>query len=309
MAGLHTWLITGARGFLGTNAGVWLNGRVDLVGQARQSATSPFYREIVGIDLRDPEPLTELIRRIRPSVIINAAAISGHETCANDPEQAWAVNVTATTRMAQVAAETGARLVHISTDAVFSGASGNYRETDPVEPFSVYGETKFAGEEAVRAELDDHLIIRTNFFGWSETGRKSVLEFFVNSLRSGERINGYPDFIVTSLYVQSLLATIWQLTEWDARGTFHVASRDALSKYDFGVQVARTFGLDEGLIARLGPPPQAHATSRSRDLSLSTDRVAQALASPMQSQAEGITQAYDDEHTVGVQVRGSRLRT
>ena len=302
---MRTWLITGARGFFGTNAGVCLAGRVGLVGQARHSAESALYREIVGIDLRDPEPIDDLVRRVRPAVIVNAAAISGHETCANDPEQAWAVNVTATTRLAQAAAEVGSTLVHISTDAVFSGAVGGYREEDPVEPFSVYGETKFAGEEAVRATLDEHLIIRTNFFGWSETGRKSVLEFFVNALRSHEHINGYPDFIVTSLYVQSLVDAIWRLTEIGAHGTFHVASRDAMSKYDFGVQVARTFGLDADLIARLGPVPGVHSTSRSRDLSLNTDLIARTLERPMQSQAEGIAQAYDDETSVGRLVRGS----
>ena len=300
-----TWLITGARGFLGTNAGVALGDRVDLVGQARQAAPSATYRSIVGIDLRDPKPIEALIRDLRPQVIVNAAAISGHETCANDPGQARAVNVIATERIAQVAGDIGATMVHISTDAVFSGNTGGYRETDPVEPFSIYGETKVAGEEAVRSALEKHLIIRTNFFGWSETGRKSVLEFFVNSLRDQDRINGYPDFIVTSIYVQSLIDAIWQLVECDARGTFHVASRDALSKYDFGIDVARTFGLDATLIAPLGPPPGAHATSRSRDLSLRTDAVAAALGQPMQSQGEGIAQAYDEESTIGQLVRRS----
>ena len=308
MVTARTWLITGARGFLGTNAGAALTGRVDLVGQARQSAPSTLYREIVGLDLRDPEPLDDLIRRVRPAVIVNAAAISGHETCANDPDQAWAVNVTATQRMARAAADIGSTFVHISTDAVFSGATGDYREDDSVEPFSVYGETKLAGEEAVRSALEQHLILRTNFFGWSETGRKSVLEFFVNALRGNEHINGYPDFIVTSLYVPSLVETIWQLVERHERGTFHVASRDALSKYDFGVEVARRFGLDESLIARLGPTPGTHATSRSRDLSLNTDRIAAVLANPMQSQAEGIAQAYDDESTVGGRVRRSGIQ-
>lgn len=292
---METWLVTGSAGFLGTNAALFLKGRVHLVGQARQIRPSSHYPQIVGIDLMDSAGAGQMVRSVRPDVILHGAAVSGHETAAHDPEQAYAVNVLATKAIAEAACNIGARMVHISTDALFSGTRGNYREVDPVDPFSVYGETKFAGEEAVRAALEDHLIVRTNFFGWSETGRKSVLEFFVNSLRAGTGVRGYPDFIVTSMYVQSLLETIWALGELGAKGTMNVASSDALSKYDFGVEIARQFGLDSSLIAMQGPAEGEHATSRTRDLSLNTDLVASLTGGPMQTQSEGIRQSYSDE--------------
>ena len=280
-----------------------MHGRARMVGQARSAATSPHYERIVGLDLRDANAMGELVREVRPDVILNAAAISGHETSANDPEQAFAVNVVATEAIAQAAADVGSRMVHISTDAIFAGASGNYSEDDLPEPFSYYGETKLAGEERVREALEDHLIVRTNFFGWSETARKSVLEFFVNSLRAGKNVRGYPDFIVTSIYIQTLLATIWKLGVEEAVGTVHIASSDALSKYDYGVLVAEQFGLDSTLIARQGPDPGAHTASRSRDLSLNTSRVAGLLGAPLQTQAEGIRQAYADESNLVTLVR------
>lgn len=302
---METWLVTGARGFLGTNAGAFLKGRVRPLGQARTAAPSALYEGIVGLDLRDAVAIGEYVRATRPDVILHAAAISGHETCANDPDQALAVNVTATAAIARAAADVGARMVHISTDAIFAGAKGDYSEDAPPEPFSYYGETKLAGEQAVRDALADHLIVRTNFFGWSESGRKSVLEFFVNALCDGQGVRGYPDFIVTSIYVQELLATIWRLIGTDASGTFNVASSDALSKYDFGVIVARQFGLDETLIERRGPDPSAHATSRSRDLSLNTSKVAALLGVRMQTQEEGVEQARHDDSTIGREVRST----
>jgi dTDP-4-dehydrorhamnose reductase len=300
---MDTWLVTGARGFLGTNAGVLLRGRARLIGQARTAAQSGLYEAIHGLDLRDSAQIGALVREVNPDVVLHAAAISGHETSANDPEQAFAVNVVATQEIARAASDIGARMVHISTDAVFAGTVGNYSENDEPEPFSYYGETKLAGEDAVRKAVEDHLVVRTNFFGWSETGRKSVLEFFVNSLRDGQNVRGYPDFIVTSIYVRALLESIWLLGEEGAVGTLHVASRDALSKYDYGILVAEQFGLDADLIARRGPDADAHAASRSRDLSLDTSRAAVILGRPLQSQGEGISQAYDDESVIAGIIR------
>lgn len=300
---METWLVTGSRGFLGTNAAVFLAGRARLVGQARTTADSHLYERIIGLDLRDADGVGDLVREVDPDVVLHAAAISGHETSANDPEQAFAVNVVATRAIARACADIGARMVHISTDAVFDGGRGGYSEADEPQPFSYYGETKLGGEQAVRESVEDHLIVRTNFFGWSETGRKSVLEFFVNSLRDGHNVRGYPDFVVTSLYVPSLLQAIWDLGEIGAVGTVHVASSDALSKYDFGMLIADTFGLDPGLIARQGPDAHDHSASRSRDLSLDTSRVAAILGRPMQTQARGIAQAYDDEPRIAGTIR------
>ncbi|MDP1878039.1 MAG: SDR family oxidoreductase [Actinomycetota bacterium] len=300
---METWLVTGSRGFLGTNAAVYLSGRARLVGQARTTEDSRLYERIIGLDLRDAEGVGALVREVNPDVVLHAAAISGHETSANDPEQAFAVNVVATKSIAEACADIGARMVHISTDAVFDGSTGGYSEVDEPQPFSYYGETKLGGEQAVRDTVEDHLIVRTNFFGWSETGRKSVLEFFVNSLREGRNVRGYPDFVVTSLYVPALLQAIWDLGEIGAVGTVHVASSDALSKYDFGMRIAEQFGLDPGLIARQGPDADAHTASRSRDLSLDTSRVAAILGAPMQTQGQGIAQAYHDEPRIAGTIR------
>ena len=176
-----------------------------------------------------------------------------------------------------------------------SPRDGNYRETDEPEPFSIYGETKLAGEAAVRETVADHLIVRTNFFGWSHRGDRSVLEFFVNALRSGTPVRGYPDFIVTSIYVQGLLQAIWDLGSLGTTGLVHVASSDAVSKHEFGIAVARAFGLDENLITPEHSAAGGHGTSRSRDISLNTDLLASLLGGDHRTQADGIAQAAVDE--------------
>jgi len=299
------WLVTGAKGFLGTNTAIRIQGRVQTVGLARTQLTTTDYSRTEILDLRDGEALVEVIRNVRPDVIVHGAAIAGHETAAKDPDQAYAVNVTASRILAEEAEALGSTMVFISTDALFSGQRGNYREEDELEPFSVYGETKALGEEAVRTATANHLIVRTNFFGWSETGKKSILEFFVNSLRQGTPVRGYPDFVVTSIYVQSLIQAIWDLTELRATGTMHVVSDDARSKYEFGCMVAQAFGLPSELIAPLSSEGEGHVTSRSRNLSLNTDKVAQVLGHRLPTQAEGIAQAARDEEGIVRWIRRS----
>ena len=297
------WLVTGAKGFLGTNTAISLQGRVEIVGLARTQFTTTDYSRSEILDLRDGEALVEVIRNVRPDVIVHGAAIAGHETAAKDPDQAYAVNVTASRILAEEAEALGSTMVFISTDALFSGQRGNYREEDELEPFSVYGETKALGEEAVRTATANHLIVRTNFFGWSETGKKSILEFFVNSLRHGTPVRGYPDFVVTSIYVQSLIQAIWDLTALGVTGTMHIVSDDARSKYEFGCMVAQTFGLPVELISPLSSEGEGHVTSRSRNLSLNTDKVAQLLGHRLPTQAEGIAQAARDEEGIARLIR------
>ena len=300
---MGTWLVTGAKGFLGSNMAVSLRGKVDTVGLARSGFTSAHYSRTRNLDLRDRRALVQVVRDIKPDVIVHGAAIAGHETAAIDPVQAYAVNVAASRILAAEAEALNSTMVFISTDALFSGECGNYREDDPVSPFSVYGETKALGEEAVRAATSSHLIVRTNFFGWSDTGDKSILEFFVNSLRQGLIVRGYPDFVVTSIYVETLIQTIWNLVQTGATGTMHIASNDARSKYEFGCMVAETFGFSTNLIAPLHSTNDGHTTSRSRNLSLKTDKVAQLLGYRLSTQAEGIAEAARDEERITPLIR------
>ena len=104
--------------------------------------------------------------------------------------------------------------------------------------------------------------------------------------------------MVTSIYVRSLIETIWQLNELGTTGTMHVASSDALSKHDFGIEVARQFGLDPDLIAAQPSAVKGNTTSRSRNISLDTSKLASILGTRLPTQSAGIRQALDDESSV-----------
>lgn len=305
-ASTERWLVTGANGFLGANLGAYLDGRCERIGLVRSPREADaLFDRYLDADLLDIMRVEAAIAECRPKVIVHTAALAAHEDCEADPSLAERVNVDATQALARAATACGARLIVISTDAVFDGSRGGYREDDKPSPFSVYGHTKLAGEHRALQQTDA-LILRTNFFGWSPTGQRSILEFFVSSLRQGRQVRGFTDFIVTSLYAQHLAATIWELGGGTGRtpatGLFHVASHDACSKYAFGVEVARAFDLDPGLItpttADVSPP-------RNRDLSLDVSKTEAWLGRPLPTQGEGINQALQDAAGLRSRIRGS----
>lgn len=300
---MDSWLITGASGFLGSNAGLALAGRATRVGMSRTAAPAAAFDSRHIVDLLDDAGVRDLVAATRPAVILHCAALASHEQCEEDPALAARVNVDATRTLAEAAAGIGARFVYVSTDAVFDGQRGGYREEDPPRPFSVYGQTKLRGEQAALAVCPGALVVRTSIFGWSPSGTRSILEFFVNGLRRGLPLPGYTDFVVSAIYAPHLVGLIEELVHGEHSGLVHVAAADALSKYAFGRAVAAEFGLPEGLVTATSAASGGHATARTRDLSLDTGRLAGLIGHRPPTQADGIRSAYDDQSAVTAALR------
>lgn len=279
------WLITGASGFLGANAVRVLSSGHDVVGLVRDVNTAPWCDQKVTADLLATDALERAVHEVEPDVVLHCAGMADHRACELDEDLAFRVNAVASGILAGAAAGAGARFVQISTDAVFSGERGWYGESDEVCPNSAYGRSKAAGEEAVLAAHPSAVIARTNFFGWSPNGHSSILEFFVRELGAGNRVPGYGDYTVTSLFVEDVVASIQTIVESGDTGFFHVVARDALPKADFGRAVAAEFQLDASLI------DETPAPGGRKDLSLRSDRLASLRGAPMPSQAEGIARA------------------
>lgn len=294
------WLVTGATGLLGANAGRYLNSISEAAGitaiaMNRASDDTEYFHETVRGDLTDPKSLRTALETARPDVVLHAGALASHEACENDPVLAERINVGATAELAASARDADAAFVYISTDAVFDGERGDYAETDVPHPFSVYGRTKHGGESAAAAVCPESLILRTNFFGWSPSGNRSILEFFVNSLRENSSVHGFTDFTVTSIYAQHLLAAIAELVESGSTGLVHLASHDSLTKYEFACIVADVFGLDANLITPSTSRAVGLPTSRARNLSLNVSHCESLLGRSMPSQRDGLIAALYDE--------------
>lgn len=290
---LERWLITGASGLLGGNIARALGHQIALTGVVRNGVLPPGYRSGFQAHLPDTEPIVRWIEENRPNVVVHAAALSSHALCENVPDLAMAINAQATQAIAAAASAAGSQFVYISTDAVFDGQRGTYAETDPPAPFSVYGRSKYLGERLAEQE-SSVLVLRTNFFGWSPIGSRSILEFFYHALRSGQDVDGFVNVVVSSIYAPTLASILEELVSKQVTGIVHVASRDKLSKFEFGVSVAEQFQLDASLVRSSVARSGAHADIRLRDTSLSTDMVSSLLGRAMPTQREGVCLAVHD---------------
>lgn len=232
LAGMRL-LIIGGSGFLGT----------ELLRQAAAAGreTAATYLSRPGgmpeaswypLDVRVPGQVDAVLAAVAPHAVVNVTS-GGSD---------WAVTADGAFRVVAAAARHGCRLVHLSSDAVFSGAHSPYDETCLPDPITPYGAAKAAAETAVRLLAPTAAVVRTSLI--IGQGR-SVHERMVRALADGSRDGVlFTDDIRCPVHVEDLAAAVLELAVSDEAGMFHVAGEDALSRHELGVLIARRDGLD-----------------------------------------------------------------
>jgi dTDP-4-dehydrorhamnose reductase len=300
-------LITGASGLLGLSLALSLAertpgtgavGSIEIFGVTHHHPlhNAPF--QVLQADLLERDAPERLLDTVQPDWVIHCAALANLDDCEADPDLAHQLNAELPGRLATLVAKGGARakpirLVHISTDAVFDGVRGDYSEADAPNPLGVYGRTKLAGERAVIAADPQAIVARVTLFGWSLMGGRSLAEFFFNNLSAGKRVMGFTDVYFCPLLANDLAGIFVRMLEGQLSGLYHVVSRQATSKYHFGVAVARRFGLDEGLITPTRVTDSGLQAPRSPNLTLRTEKLATAInQNSIPSWQEGLERFY-----------------
>ncbi|MGW3935111.1 SDR family oxidoreductase [Streptomyces phaeochromogenes] len=232
-------LIIGGSGFLGT----------ELVRRATATGweTAATYCSRPGgiaeaswhrLDLRSPGHIDEVLAAVAPSAVIDATS-GGSD---------WAVTADGSIRVAMAATRRGCRLVHVSSDAVFSGSRIHYDETCLPDPVTPYGAAKAAAETAVRLLAPTAAVARTSLIiGHGRYGGYggSVHERLVHALAAGTHDGVlFTDDIRCPVHVEDLASALLELAVSDHGGMFHLAGADALSRHELGVLIARRDGLD-----------------------------------------------------------------
>jgi dTDP-4-dehydrorhamnose reductase len=179
-----------------------------------------------GVDVREAASVRAALDAFRPQAVVNTVAIVPQRADAADVAANLEVNAFFPHRLAQMCAELGARLIHLSTDGVFSGARGNYRETDRPDPVDLYGRSKLVGEAAGEGVL----VLRTALVGPGLTRRIGLIDWF---LQQKGRVNGYRGAIFSGLTAKELARVIERLVSRhpQASGLYHVGG-EPISKHD-----------------------------------------------------------------------------
>ena len=289
---MHRILITGASGLLGVNIALEAAPENQVTGVSNQLMLQSDQFDLITQDLLAPGAVERLLEKTEPDWVIHCAALANLEACEANPEQAKKLNSELPGKLAAIVARGGARLLHVSTDAVFDGQRGEYTETDSPNPLSVYAKTKLEGEYAVAQANPDAIIARVNLFGWSLTGKRSLSEFFFYNLKANHPVMGFTDIYFCPLLANHLGQIFLQMLSIGLSGLYHVVSSEYASKYAFGLEIARKFGLDERLITPTSVSQSSLKAVRSPNLTLRSDKLARALSKPIPSLSTGLDHFY-----------------
>lgn len=286
------FLVTGASGLLGLNFSLKAAARHRIVGVVHQQVLHRTPFPTIGIDLSEKGAVEKLLQQVQPEVVLHCAALANVDQCEVEPELAARVNAELPGELAAECKRRKIRLVHISTDAVFDGQSGNYDETDAVNPINTYARTKLAGEQAVRDANPDAIIARVNFYGWSLKGKRSLAEIFYYTLSSNQAMRGFTDVFFCPLQVDQLSDVILKMLEKDLKGLYHVVSPESLSKYQFGRMIVDQFELDAGLLTPSSWREAGLKAVRSPNLTLNCQKLSRDLGVALPGQTEGMQLFY-----------------
>ncbi len=270
-------LVTGASGLLGLNISLEAAKEHTVFGVVNTQPLRGDGFTVIQSDLLFPGEVERIFKAARPDWVIHCAALANLEACEHNPTLARKLNAELPGMIATAARKMGARLAHISTDAVFDGKKGNYTETDAPNPLSVYARTKLSGERAVADAYPQAIIARVNLFGWSISGKRSLAEFFFNNLQAGKTVMGFTDVFVNPLLANDLGEVLLSMLAENLHGLYHVGSQESLSKYEFGVKIAEKFGFDPALIRPAFLSKAGLEASRSPNLSLCVDKLIHSL--------------------------------
>jgi dTDP-4-dehydrorhamnose reductase len=241
---LASVLILGATGMLGHKLVQVMGERFDTWSAVRggPNALSPYgiteeARVIPGVDAADPDSVVRAIARSRPDVVLNAVGIIKQLPEANDPLAAVSINSLFPHRLASLCDAAGARLIHVSTDCVFSGRKGGYTEGDVPDAEDLYGRSKLLGE----VQRPPHLTLRTSIIGRELASANGLVEWFLAN--AGGRVQGYRNAIYTGLTTIELARLTAEIIDKQPHldGLYHV-SAEPISKHDLLVLLREAFG-------------------------------------------------------------------
>jgi len=266
-------LFTGGSGLLSLNWALVIRENCEVILGLHKRKVWLSGTKTLNINLESFDRLYLQLQALAPDLIINTAAITNIEYCESNHSDAYNINVINTENIAKASAILNIKLVHISTDQLFSGKNQFAKEETDYEAVNIYGKTKAEAERKVLLHNPDALVIRTNFYGWGTRYRKSFSDFIINSLREKISINLFKDVFYTPIFIETLANIVHELVKMNTRGVYNVVGHERISKYEFGLIISSKFNLDSNLIEPYHLALSENFVRRPMDMSLSNKKV------------------------------------
>ena len=267
-------LITGAFGQLGHTLQSVLSRKsnYELICTGRKIKKG---QEGIPLDIRNQVALKEIINTTAPDILINLAAMTNVDACELNPKLAGEINVAG---MEHICDSFKGKIIHLSTDYVFDGTSGPYKEDDPLNPISIYGKTKLASEHILLEKDIKNLVIRGNvLYDYSPHTSASFLNWVVYSLKDNQEIKVVEDQFNNPTWTRSMSDIIELSIENDLEGIIHWGDSVHISRYEFAKLIAKKFSLNDSLIKPVLTSELNQPARRPLQSGLSTEKLVNML--------------------------------
>jgi dTDP-4-dehydrorhamnose reductase len=283
-------LITGASGLYGSKlAQLALAKGIEVYSSDIQSLS--IYGEFVKLDISGKTQVDESFKVIKPDVVVHAATLTDVDKCETNKELAWKINVEGTKNIVEAAHDAGSFLIYISTDYVFSGEKGLYKETDKLDPINYYGVTKFKAEEIVQTQTEYFIARPSVIYGSTPAaGKVNFALWLIETLRKGEHVKIVTDQWNTPTLNTNLAEMTLEVVERQLTGIYHLCGTTRVSRLEFATSIANAFGLDPSLIDPVLSSQFTWSAKRPMDSSLDTSKAQKALQSKPLVMAEALKQ-------------------
>lgn len=247
-------VVTGSNGLLGQTLVSLLleeKEKYQVIGFSRgenRNGRSDF--DYVSVDITDELLLHEKLTEYKPDVIVNTAAMTNVDACETNQDACDELNIGVVQYLKNYAEENNTHLIHISTDFIFDGKNGPYKETDVSNPLSHYGVSKLKSEEVLTKSTIDYTILRTILVYGKvhDMSRSNIVLWVKKMLEEGKEITIVNDQFRMPTYVEDLALACKLSIDKKAFGVFNVSSNTLLSIYEIAQQIAEVFKLDKSLI-------------------------------------------------------------
>lgn len=273
-------LITGASGFLGWHLCELASEKWDVYGTYFSHYLEIPGAKLIEVDLTDFAELKRVFQEIQPSAVIHTAALSQPNYCQTHQEESHSINVAASLNIGGLCADNSIPCVFTSTDLVFDGKKGSYKETDSVNPVNIYGEHKVMAEVGMLQRYPQIAICRMPLmFGNATPTATSFLQSFLKTLQEGKELKLFTDEFRTP--VNGKTAAEGLLLALEMQGIIHLGGKERISRYDFGHLLVDIFEIPGAKIEASQQKDVKMAAPRASDVSLDSSKAFELGYSPL----------------------------
>ena len=233
----------------------------------------------IKLDLTNQNEISKVITQLKPEAILHAAAYTDVDGCEINKDLAWKVNAEATKHIAIASTNVYAHLTYVSTDYVFDGEKGLYKEEDQPNPISYYGCTKLKGEEFIKKHSQEWCITRASvIYGWGQTQKLNFATWIINNLNQGKEVKILTDQHVSPTLNTNLAEMLLEIAERKITGVLHTAGATKVSRHEFALKLAQVFNLNTNLIKPAKMNEISWKAKRPKDSSLNVSKASSLLS-------------------------------